>query len=289
MMSNLLVQLLILLVSSLVCWSQQCNTNEEVYKEVDRPSSCKEILDKYPATPSGYYYLKTSKVYCDMDTEHCGSKGWTRVAHVDMSNKVQSCPGDLKLITSPIHTCGGLTTPGCASAKFSTHGINYSKVCGRVRGYQVGSPNAFGPYVNDQDNPGIVMDGILISHGQKQSHIWAYATGFQRQPSVESNYYCPCADYRFNGIVPAFIGNDYYCDSGVDSSPQEGVFYTTPLWTGKGCTPPNFCCSHSGMPWFCKTLPVPTTDYIEIRNCQNNNGGVISEDTAVELMELYVQ
>ena len=100
-MSNLLVQLLILLVSSLVCWSQQCNTSEEAYKEVDRPSSCKEILDKYPATPSGYYYLKTFKVYYDMDTEHCGSKGWTRVTHVDMSNKLQSCPGDLNLITSP--------------------------------------------------------------------------------------------------------------------------------------------------------------------------------------------
>ena len=149
---NLLAHLLILLVSSLVCWSQECNTNEEVYEEVDRLSSCKEILDKYSATPSGYYYLKTSKVYCDMDTEHCGSKGWTRVAHVDMSNKLQSCPGNLNLITSPIRTCGGLTkgTLGCASAKFSTHGISKNKVCGRVRGYQVGRPNGFGPYVSDQ-------------------------------------------------------------------------------------------------------------------------------------------
>jgi len=66
-------------------------------------------------------------------------------------------------------------------------------------------------------------------------------------------------------LVPPFIGNDYYCDSGVDSNPQRGVFYTTPLWTGKGCTPPNFCCPHSGIPWFCKTLPVPTTDYIEVQ------------------------
>jgi len=56
-MSNSLAQLLIVL-SSLVYWSLQRN-NEEVYKEVDRPSSCKEILDKYPATPSGYYYLKS--------------------------------------------------------------------------------------------------------------------------------------------------------------------------------------------------------------------------------------
>ena len=63
-----------------------------------------------------------------------------------------------------------------------------------------------------------------------------------------------------------------------------GQFYTTPLWTSEGCAPPNFCCSHSGMSWFCKTLPVTTTDYIEIRNCHNEKW----ENTALELIELYI-
>ena len=58
----------------------------------------------------------------------------------------------------------------------------------------------------------------------------------------------------------------------MERDPKYRKFYITPLWTGKGCTPPNFCCSHSGMPWFCKTLPVPTTDYIEIHNCHNQPG-----------------
>ena len=44
-------------------------------------------MDKYPTTPSGYK-ASINKVYCYMDTEHCGSKGWTRVAHVDTSNKL---------------------------------------------------------------------------------------------------------------------------------------------------------------------------------------------------------
>ena len=81
----------------------------------------------------------------------------------------------------------GLPTPGCASANFSTHGISYSQVCGRLRGYQVGQPDAFGPYVNDQRNPDLVimdgrhwMHGVLISHGERQGHIWAYATGRQK-------------------------------------------------------------------------------------------------------------
>ena len=103
---------------------------------------------------------------------------------------------------------------------------------------------------------------------------------------LNSNFHCPCSDPRCDGVVPAFIGNDYYCDSGVDSNPVDGEFYTTPLWTGKGCTPPNFCCSHCGMPWFYNTLPFPTTDYIEIRNCHNNPARF--EDTAIDLIQLYI-
>ena len=225
-----------------------------------------------------------------MKNERCGSKGWTRVALVDMSDKAQSCPGDLTLISSPIRTCGGPITEGCASAKFSTHGMSYSQVCGRLRGYQVGRTNAFSPYMNQNNLDDLVMDGVLISHGKTPKHIWAYATGFQKNLSGinigYSKFLCPCGG-RYNGTVPSFIGNDYYCDSGVESNPVEGQFYTTPLWNGEGCTPPNFCCSHSGMPWFCKTLPVPTTDYIEIRNCHNNP--VTNEDTALELIELYVR
>ena len=288
-------QLIILLTcTTLLCFSQQCSNNQ-VYKD-ERPSSCKHILANYPATQSGYYWLQSSadhftghKVYCDMDNERCGSKGWTRIALVDMSDHVQSCPGNLTLIESPIRTCGNLAGRGCASAKFSTHGMSYSQVCGRLRGYQIGGPGAFGPYVNTPTG-GVIIDGVLVSHGKTHKHIWAYAVGYERVPTDHgyNNHFCPCASYRFNGTVPPFIGNDYYCDSGIDSNLINRKFYTTPLWTGEGCTPPNYCCSLSGMPWFCKTLPVPTTDYIEIRNCHNNLYGGI-EDTALELIELYIQ
>jgi len=111
------------------------------------------------------------------DNEHCGSKGWTRIALVDMSSGAQSCPGDFRLISSPKCTCGGLTITGCASAKFSTYSITYSQVCGRLRGYQVGTTDAFGPYANAQD---LIIDGVLISHGKTQKHIWAYAVGIKK-------------------------------------------------------------------------------------------------------------
>ena len=96
---------------------------------------------------------------------------------------------------------------------------------------------------------------------------------------------CPCHP-EFNGEVPPFIGNDYYCDNGVESDPVAGQFYTTPLWTGEGCAPPE-CCSNSEMPWFCKTLPISTTDYIEIRNCHSHRTTGV-EDTALDLIELYI-
>ena len=250
------------------------------------PTILRPLLVFYPIQPPGY---PASKLYCDMENEHCGTKGWTRIADVDMSDSAQSCPGDLNFIPSPLRTCGSKPTAGCSSANFSTYGISYSQVCGRIRGYQIGQPDAFGPYVYDQAKPDLVMDGVLISHGETQQHIWAYATGHEKVPSRSASIdayeiICPCTDQRFNGKIPPFIGNDYYCDSGVLKDPVPNMFYKTPLWTGEGCTSPNFCCSYSGLPWFCKTLPVSTIDYIEIRNCRNT----AEENTAVDQIELYI-
>ena len=253
-------------------------------------NSCQDILTKFPDTPSGYYRLKNSKekVYCDMERVHCGSKGWARVAHVDMSSHTQSCPGNWTLISSPIRTCGSTPQAGCASAVFSTHGISYSQVCGRVRGYQKGTPDGFGPHSHPHNLvPENVLDGILISYGEMKKHIWAYVNGLQRIPPKNDFRYCPCVGHKFNGIVPSFIGNDYYCDSASDDLPTPTTFYTHPLWEGKGCPPTNFCCSKSGMPWFCKTLPEPMVDDIEVRNCHNSPS--TDEDTAVSLIELYIR
>ena len=72
----------------------------------------------------------------------------------------------------------------------------------------------------------------------------------------------------------------------MESGPVVGQFYTTTLWTAEGCAPPD-CCFPSKMPWFCKTLPVPTTDYIEIRNCHSEPAS--NEDTTLDLIELYIR
>ena len=209
-MKSLLVifQALIILTTSLLCLSQECYNKGEIYTGTKLPYSCKDILVNYPATPFGYYSVQPPgastavEVYCDMENEQCGSKGWTRIAYVDVPND-KSCPGDLKFISSPIQTCGGPTIGGCASANFSSYGISYSQVCGRLRRYQIGTTNAFGPYLNDPETPDSVMDGVLISHGTTQKHVWAYASAYEKvlhdrgQPTYNS--YCPCTDPRFSG------------------------------------------------------------------------------------------
>jgi len=90
-MAKLFIQLLILLCSSLLILSQQCDSNG-VYKENERPSSCKQILAKYPDPPSGYYWLQSSnhftsrKVYCDMDNQ-----GWLnslKIVGAQLTNKI---------------------------------------------------------------------------------------------------------------------------------------------------------------------------------------------------------
>ena len=146
--------------------SQQWYTQPNVFVSF---ASCEDIKTMSPSAPSGYYNITkydgtTQRVYCDMKhshlscsgiehsldcmTEHCGSTGWTRVAYLNMSNPLQQCPSNLRLYNhGGVRACGRRTSSnaGCNSVTFSTTGISYSQVCGRVIGYQYGAPDAFYP------------------------------------------------------------------------------------------------------------------------------------------------
>ena len=48
--------------------------------------SCKDIKAAHPNSPSGYYYVNSRNIYCNMG-ELCGQDGgWTRIAYLDMSD-----------------------------------------------------------------------------------------------------------------------------------------------------------------------------------------------------------
>ena len=252
--------------------------------------------------PSGYYWIRSSngsavQVYCDMDRV-CGcsgSGGWTRVAFLNMTDPDQQCPGEWMLSNyfTNMRLCGtdgsylSRTPSGCFSAMFSTYGISYSHVCGRVIGYQYSAPTAFDTSIVSINSP--YVDGVSLTHGPPgaRQHIWTFAAGYAEQQA--SNLGCPCTDRQVR--VPTFVGNDSFCESG---NPVRGstsaILYNDPLWDGEGCASPP-CCELSyppGMtaPWFCKELPQTTTDNIEARICRNNIHG--NEDTPVELVELYI-
>ena len=88
---------------------------------------------------------------------------------------------------------------------------------------------------------------------------------------------------------PNFVGSDYCCESGLSATPWRNALYSNdPLWDGQGCNGlERTCCSPPNLPWFCKELPEPTTDDLELRLC----GDYVrtNEDTPIELVELYIQ
>ena len=111
-------------------------------------SSCKQILDGDLTAPSDNYLIKAcdycipNEVYCDFTLTCRGTKGWMKVADMDMSDPSQECPSHWRLITSPKRQCGKSTGRSCDSVTFSTGNIKYQKVCGRVTGYPHGTPDS---------------------------------------------------------------------------------------------------------------------------------------------------
>ena len=116
-------------------------------------TSCAELAEREPDIPSGNYWIPNStqspvQVFCEMgDVFSSGlnvTRGWARVANLNMTDPDQQCPENLQLsYTNPMRLCGRTTDNSCDSVTFTTYGVQYQQVCGRVRGYQFGSPDAF--------------------------------------------------------------------------------------------------------------------------------------------------
>ena len=135
-------------------------------------SSCQDIKNKQPNSPSGYYHIYSQIVFCEMG-ELCSTEGgWTRLAYLDMTDSTVDCPPGFKLYESGgVRACGRSSdnAPGCQSIKFPSNGISYSVVCGRVVGYQYGSPDAFHSPTNIDS---YYADGVSITQGYPRKHIW---------------------------------------------------------------------------------------------------------------------
>ncbi len=134
------------------------------------------------------------------------------------------------------------------------------------------------------------VDGLSFTHGTPRTHIWTFADGAYQGISGDTIYRhnrCPCNQGN-TFSSPPFVGNDYFCESGVSSFSARGrrLFPDDPLWDGQGCIHGNPCCSLNKPPWFNKTLPTPTTDDIEMRLCLADPAS--KGNIALEQIELYV-
>lgn len=208
------------------------------------------------------------------------ASGWTRVAFLDMSNPSENCPSAWELYTSPRRGCGQGGGPGCDGVTYSSNGLEYNEVCGRVLAFPHDSVQAFRGGQRSIDT--YYVDGVSVTHGSPRQHIWTFAAG----NTGGATYVCPCAGGDQN--VPAFVGEDYFCEGSVVSHPDSTTDVI--LWDGEDCGTGSDCCSFNSPPDFRVQLPASTSDDIEVRICSGEFSGLFNaEDTPVFLIEIYVK
>lgn len=256
--------------------------------------SCREILDAYPDTESGNFWLRNTngrvfQAYCNMDIG-CGPDnnitGWMRVANLDLTDPTQQCPqGNFRLVTGTSRYCIRSNFGfGCDSSLFTVNQIPYTQVCGRATGIQIGTVDGFLDQNPMRSIETVYIDGISLTYGSNpRNHIWSFAAS-----TSEVFTTCPCSNGSTN-LSPAFVGLDYFCEaSATTSTVGNAVFPNDPLWDGELCrskeTP---CCTGDFTPpWFYRRLENSETADIEMRLCIDQGG---DEDVGLQALQLYVQ
>ena len=273
-------------------------------------SSCEDIFKISPETSdnSGYYRINNNQwTYCNMSTINvmgdyistCAGVGggWKRIINIDIGVG-DNCPGNWRKDTQfGVSFCRVASDDSyaCSSARFSTNGMSYQRVCGRARGYQKGYTLGF--YGSDNstqldNNRSIDEDyvsGLSITYSSSpRQHIWTFASGFSETDKTGShNRNCPCSIY--SGSYPSsFVGSNYYCESGSVFRPDSGnnYYFNDTLWDRTSCTG-GTCCSDTTQPWFHHLLNQVTQDDIEARIC--TRGPYSYRSTLIDQLELYIQ
>ena len=148
---------------------------------------------------------------------------------------------------------------GCTSIFYSSLDSPYSRICGQIRAYKIGTPDGFRWQPVNRN----YLDGVSItlSTSTSKTHVWSFAAGR-----------LSCTDNK-----PSFIGNNFACDM----SP----YY--PLETL--CEPLLWKSQQYGTnvsSWL-KELLFPLVSDIEVRVCRDQMR--FDEDLAITTLEFYVQ
>lgn len=271
-------------------------------------TSCDDIPED---CSSGWYWLQTPsdetvRVYCDLERK-CGcdngneTQAWMRVAHLDMTDPEERCPEGLRMVSSPKRSCRrSYQSFQTSIVPYRTYGYNYSQVCGRITAYQYGITDGLSPMnsPNGLERSWTIdqrfLDGIVVSHGEPGSrkHIWSFVAASRESGNGINS--CPCINSRSDvvrNLSSGIIGYDYFCDTGIRNSPRDNEFYSdNPLWDGQGCGGFNSCCEFNSPPWFCRQLPAPTNEDIEVRMVATaTHANLEGEDTPIEKIDIFIR
>ena len=123
-----------------------------------------------------------------------------------------------------------------------------------------------------------------------RQHIWTLAAALDEVPG-HNIHACPCTNSESNvaytDLIPEFIGDDFYCETGSRTSNSDRYYLDDPLWDGEGCGRFSSCCEGERKPWFYKDLSQNVTSDIEVRVCADEARS--GEDVLIEIISLYVQ
>ena len=97
-----------------------------------------------------------------------------------MADPTSMCPfGWETKKTRGIRVCSGGYRQKCGSAFLPVVG-EYTKVCGRIKGYQQEMSSAFAPYSYHPDKTTLDSNyvySVSLTHGNPRQHIWTFAAG----------------------------------------------------------------------------------------------------------------
>ena len=172
-------------LSALQIQTSQLNKSTDILHQLFEQLTITSCADLPPSAPSGYYLIRSSSlhVYCDM-SRTCGgvTGGWMRVFELDMTITSHQCPNGFSQRTDGgLRTCvRNVSAAGCSSIFLPTRNVNYSRVCGRITGYQVGTTDDF-LLQSSIDINSIYVDDVSLTHGlSPRQHVWTFAVAVQK-------------------------------------------------------------------------------------------------------------
>ena len=282
-------------ISQLNLTVECCNTDPSTTEPTDIETTVSNLTVLEPPTTVPTLPCPLPNDFDPNDLHPCGgTTGWRLVTYLNLTDTRYHCPAGWRLHPAPCRGCGRASHDGetCDSAFFPVPGGPYTKICGRILGYQFGVTAAFqASHLNNS----ITIDdsyvtGVSITHGNPRQHVWTYAVGrYEGFASSRSPSYCPC-EHQTSIFIPEYVGAFWYCESGDNS--QYGTrgynyFCNDVLWDGEGCAFSNRCCQFDGPLYFTRTLHESVSDPIEARICNYLSSQY--SDVLVSQFELYVK